>query len=312
MQQFDVALFEALNDEYAEKPLVPAPRPLTGVGLAEQGRRRLVGIEKHLSLYGKRVLEIGCGRGHTSRVLVDDYGCDVVAVDIRAHDDWNKLADLGLTFHRRDLTEAENSDLGKFDVVLSFVVLEHVLHPYGMLKAIEPLLASGGKTYLSANLYRGPRASHRYREVFFPWPHLLFTDEVFAQFYQRRDGNRATPKTAAWVNKMTAAQYRTYFDLIGFAQHNVWLSAPLFDEDLYHRFHDLLGRYPRFDLSHDFIYAVLGPSSDREESESTLGMQARLMEAEARLARTKRELAEVRARMSVMAEAKNEAGTLRP
>ena len=38
-------------------------------------------------------------------------------------------------------------------------------------------MAFGGLAWIKAN--RGPKASHRYRWVNFPWPHLLFTDEVF-------------------------------------------------------------------------------------------------------------------------------------
>ena len=37
-----------------------------------------------------------------------------------------------------------------------------------------------------------PTASHRYREVFFPWPHLLFADEVFEEFLPGTQGRPST------------------------------------------------------------------------------------------------------------------------
>jgi hypothetical protein len=123
-----------------------------------------------------------------------------------------------------------------------------------MLSAMYERLRPGGVAYLAANLYRGPKASHRYREVFFPWPHLLFDTEVWLDFY-RTEHNRE--ETFAWVNKLTYSQYRNYFDLIGFYSKKVWLTTSTFDQEFYARFESTLSAYPVFDLSHDFVYAVL-------------------------------------------------------
>ena len=108
--------------------------------------------------------------------------------------------------------------------------------------------------YLNANLYRGPSASHRYREVFFPWPHLLFTDEVFEEFYQVMHNRAAYP---AWVNKLVAAEYEAYFRHLGFAIESIGFTLRSIDEPFYARFEEKLGRYPRFDLERDFIVAVV-------------------------------------------------------
>jgi hypothetical protein len=123
-----------------------------------------------------------------------------------------------------------------------------------MLKAMFERLRPGGVAYLAANLYRGPKASHCYRQVYFPWPHLLFGDDVWRAFYRKAHDR---DETFSWVNKLTYAQYLTYFDMLGFRQKTVWLTPSTFDADFYARFEDVLSRYPRFDLSHDFVYAVL-------------------------------------------------------
>ena len=83
---------------------------------------------------------------------------------------------------------------------------------------------------------------------------MLFGDDVWREFYRKvhdRD------ETFSWVNKLTYAQYLMYFDTLGFRQRKVWLTESTFDAPFYERFEDVLSRYPRFDLSHDFVHAVL-------------------------------------------------------
>jgi hypothetical protein len=42
----------------------------------------------------------------------------------------------------------------------------------------------------------------------------------------------------------------------------VRVSDPIFDEDLYTRFEEVLGAYPKWDLSHDVIFAILVRPND--------------------------------------------------
>ena len=145
-------------------------------------------------------------------------------------------------------------NLGRFDFVYSNAVFEHVHHPYSMLRKAFELLRPGGRMYLSANLYRGPKASHRYREVFFPWPHLLFSDDVIAEYYVSigRQANRAS-----WVNQLSIADYYDYFRLIGFELEGATFTKTPIDEAFYARFADRLERVPRYDLERDFLIATL-------------------------------------------------------
>jgi 2-polyprenyl-3-methyl-5-hydroxy-6-metoxy-1,4-benzoquinol methylase len=252
--RFDLDLFLELNAEYANKRLVPRPRGMAHSELIDQAARRASSISKRVDLEGRRVLEIGSGRGHLGQQLVDRFNAEYVGVDVVEYQDWAATTRPGVDLLRRDISAEDSDDLGQFDVIVSLAVLEHVVHPHSMLNAMFERLQPGGVAYLAANLYRGPKASHRYRQVYFPWPHLLFGDEVWREFYRKvhdRD------ETFSWVNKLTYAQYLTYFDRLGFRQRKVWLTPSTFDADFYMRFEDVLSRYPRFDLSHDFVYAVL-------------------------------------------------------
>lgn len=249
MPQYDLDLFLRLNAEWKDRPLVARPRTANDPSeMMQQSRTRASQVVKHLSLEGKRVLEVGCGRGYFVRLLTDEYKCEAIGLDVNRYDEWG---------HDSRFTEGDISDppdLGSFDVIVSHAVWEHVRHPYTALVNQRNLLAANGAVYLYANLYRGAKASHRYREVFFPWPHLLFTDEVFEAFYKSLGRESAR---AAWVNYLTFSQYVDHFRRVGYGIQRVWASSAWWDEQFYQQHWDLLGRYPQWDLKHDFIHAVL-------------------------------------------------------
>lgn len=252
---FDLQLFLALNEEYRERPLVPAPRRVDHApDLLSQARRRVAVLEKRFDLAGRRVLEVGCGRGETALVLARELGCEVVAVDIQEYPEWDQRKGDGLSFRTVDIALDDPGVLGTFERAYSFAVWEHMRHPLASLESLFTLLEPGGLAYIYANLFRGPRASHRYREVFFPWPHLLFTDEVFREFYRYRN---LPPRGPAWINRLTAAEYRLHFQEVGFLTRDLRYSVTPLDRPFYERFEDVLGRYPFTDLERDFIHAVL-------------------------------------------------------
>ena len=251
--RYDLDLFKALNDEYKDKRIVPAPRKMDPESLEAEARRRAQQLDNRLGgIRGARVLEVGAGRGQLCGVLAEELDCDVTGIDVVEYETWDD-ARKGVRLLRADVA-GDVSELGRFDFIYSYSVWEHIEHPYAALVNARELLVPGGRMFLQAQLYRGPKASHRYRQVFFPWPHLLFDDEVFEAFYRSigRD-----PMRAAWVNKLTYAHYLMYFDLAGYEQQRVRVSDPIFDDDFYARFEEVLGAYPRWDLSRDVIFATL-------------------------------------------------------
>lgn len=254
-RKYDLELFLALNDEYKDRPVVPKPPQYDRRSRRERAEARANQIHQRFGARNKRILEIGCGSGDVLRALADLYGSELVGLDINENPSWTEAPlPPNLALHRLDVTRAPFDHLGRFDLIVSYAVWEHVEHPYAGLRAVKSLLAPGGTMYMIANLYRGPRASHRYAEVYFPWPHLLFEDEVFEAYYRsiRRGAVRA-----AWVNKLTAAQYLLYFDLLDLTPARVRYDITPIDEPFYERFLDRLGRYPRFDLERDFIHVEL-------------------------------------------------------
>ena len=314
-QSFDLDLFLELNEEYKDKPIVPRPRRTGKVDLEEAAKRRAANVHKLLNVRDKRVLEIGCGRGAFSYVLARDYACDVVGVDI-AETEWSDYKSVpNLDLRVLDVSADDHEDIGQFDLIYSSAVWEHITHPHAALQGVKRLLRNDGHFFLSANLYRGPQASHRYREVFFPWPHLLFTDDVFEAFYLHA-GRK--PNRPAWVNKLTYSGYRHYFEILGFEVQREWFSCSPFDEDLYSRFEDVLSRYPKTDLERDFLNAILVQGSllesergsvtstrsqigrleseveVREERKTVLGLELEIEAANERVGKVERQLREER------------------
>jgi SAM-dependent methyltransferase len=247
--KYDLDRFRNLNEEWANKPIAPQPREHKDPNaLTSQARKRLDQLTKVVDVRGKRVLEIGCGRGHLSRLLADEYDCQAEGIDVVKYDEWEGDP----RFHHGDIADPPKG-LGIYDVIVSFVVWEHVQHPYTALVNQRELLADDGIAYVYANLHRGPLASHRYRDVYFPWPHLLFSDDVFAEFY----ASQGIDRSCAWVNRHSWADYQAMFDRIGYGVQATWLSAPKWFPEFFEDHESVLGRYPTFDLKHDFFHAVL-------------------------------------------------------
>ncbi len=252
--RYDVELFERLNAEYAERPLVPAPRRYDHEAMIESALGRLRGVHRAIDLANRKVLEVGCGGGYELWYAAHALGADAWGVDVVERRSWPALAGDRVHLQVADLATRNPFAPDTFDRAMSFTVWEHVLHPYRMLAETHRVLRPGGLFWLKANLHRGPQASHLYRHITFPFPHLLFSDDVISDALARRgvevDGS-------AWVNRLTWAHYEDYFREIGFRILALRFRETPLDEEFYQRFHDVLGRYPRWELSKDFFEVVL-------------------------------------------------------
>jgi SAM-dependent methyltransferase len=252
--KFDIDLFEALNEEYAAKRIVAQPQGLDTDSRAERARRRLLSVHDAVGLANNRVLEFGCGAGFEVWFLAHHLGADAYGVDVIERAAWEPLRDDRTHLVCADITEKNPFEENFFDRIISFSVFEHVGHPFRALGELHTILKPGGLAYISANLYRSSVASHLYRDIFFPYPHLLFSDDVFKEFYRRRG---LKERGASWVNKLTWLQYERYIAMAGFRMKMLRFSEREIDEEFYRRFEDVLGRYPRWDLTKDFFTVVL-------------------------------------------------------
>jgi ubiquinone/menaquinone biosynthesis C-methylase UbiE len=252
--RFDIDLFEQLNKEYEAKPLVPKPLQYDADSIFQRSRKRLLELHNLMDLSGKRVLEIGCGAGYEVWLLANHFDSEAWGIDVSERRAWASLSTDRTRYVEGDIALAPELASEYFDRIISTTVWEHIANPFSALQETYRVLKPGGLAWIRGNLYRSALASHMYREITFPFPHLLFSDEVFREFYRRR-GEPERP--SAWVNRLTWSQYERYFELIGFDVRMANFEERPLDEEFYRRFESALGRYPRFDLTKDFFTVIL-------------------------------------------------------
>ena len=89
----DLALLEALNEEYRSKPLVPEPQAFDQDSREDRARRRILDVHRAIDLADKRTLELGCGAGFEVWYLSHHLGADAWGVDVSERRAWTALAD---------------------------------------------------------------------------------------------------------------------------------------------------------------------------------------------------------------------------
>lgn len=281
-RRYDLDLFERLNEEYRTRPIVAAPPRRDAEGRMKRARFKLSQIAADVAVKDKRVLDLGCAEGQLTRQLRKrGRAKEAIGVDVFEAPTWEKFSRPKVSFHRLDLARENPFGAGSIDLVVSNSVLEHVERPLQMLETIATLLKTGGEAWLTFNLYRGPKASHRYREVFFPWPHLLFEPAVCAEYYRKHHG---VDQTFAWVNRLTALEYLEAFASLGLHVVKLRRDTTPIDLDFYERFVDKLGGFPALDLETDFLWLVLKKRRWRPRRVAKLGYVERQRELDALLA----------------------------
>lgn len=258
VRKYDIHFLEQLNEEYRSKPTLSTFIQYDPESQFEIADKRLHRLSELVDLKEKKVLEVGCGRGYLSKSLVDQYGCSVVGIDISEHVEWQTLRNSpNLDYLVLDLSERNPFAEERFDLIVSFVAWEHMMHPFTMLKECCRVLKPEGKIYICANLYRSPRASHLYRDIYFPFPHLLFPEEVIAEFCLKHGVSKHWFDEYYYRNKLTYSQYKEYFELLNLGIGYEQLRKTKLDMDFYERFRDKLEKYPRSDLELDFFEVLL-------------------------------------------------------
>lgn len=253
-ERFDVDLVDALNAEYASKRIAKTAPSFVTEDRIDVARKRMGWVQQRVDLRGKTTLEIGCHNGYEAWMLAHNAGCDAYGIDVQARRTWDALRGDRVHFECADMAVENPFPDNMFDVAYSFQVWEHVVHPHALLQATYNSLKPGGIAWVRANLFHGVKASHRYRDLYFPWPHLLFSEDVLKDWDVKHGRKPAGP---AWVNRLSWDNYERSIHEIGFDLHSVIFTKSEWDEPFFRRYEDILGRYPRRDLERDYFLAIL-------------------------------------------------------
>jgi methionine biosynthesis protein MetW len=101
------------------------------------------GMIANLLPQNKRVLDVGCGTGSMSKLLVDLRGVQLVGIEPDL-DRVRKAQARGLDVRHGILDDATAKDLGQFDAVVFADVLEHLPDPWTVLNLAQRVLAPDG------------------------------------------------------------------------------------------------------------------------------------------------------------------------
>lgn len=258
--KYNMKLFKQLNKEYENKKVLENFPQYDDAYQLSQADRRIDSLIEKMDFNGKRVLEIGCGGGYTIYRIAQRFDCEAVGIDIYHSPVWDRNTQPNLSYQCVDLGEENPFAEEEFDYIISYVAWEHMKHPFEVLQQATKLLKrveDGGKFFLSANLYRSAIASHLYRTIYFPWPHLLFEDEIVIEYALKNGTEKWFVDAFYHLNKLTYAQYKEYFNTLNLDIESEYKTIRRIDYDFYNRFEDKLGYYPISDLELDFFGVYL-------------------------------------------------------
>lgn len=220
----------------------------------ERAKARALELDRVCGIRGMHVLEVGCGMGDLSRVLVQDFGCTVVANDMMPHKEWAEHEGVpNLTFSQGDISSSMlGFEENTFDRIISYVAWEHITHPWSALETCQKLLKPDGKKYLYAWLYGSTHASHLYSITDDPWPHLTYSANEAKERYKF-----TTLPWYYWCNRLSYQHYLHHFRKLGFfiTYEIVMKSDAQLPEDPQQR--QVLELYPNWDLMTDAFKVVL-------------------------------------------------------
>jgi 2-polyprenyl-6-hydroxyphenyl methylase/3-demethylubiquinone-9 3-methyltransferase len=122
---------------------------------------RLDWIDRHASLAGKKVLDVGCGGGILAEAMAR-RGAQVTGIDLS--EKGLRVAELHLLesglqidYEKATVEEYAAQHGSKFDVVTCMELLEHVPEPAGMVAACARLARPDGKVFFST-INRNPKS----------------------------------------------------------------------------------------------------------------------------------------------------------
>lgn len=131
-----------------------------------------------LNLDDKKILDFGCGEGHSSYLLAALSNAKIVVGFDREpiNDQFEALENLTFTQKVEQI-----KDSGPFDYILAHDVLDHCENPEEIISLIKELKAENGEIFVRCHPWTSRHATHLYQEINKAYIHLIFTEDELYQ-----------------------------------------------------------------------------------------------------------------------------------
>ena len=122
---------------------------------------RLAWIQEHVSISGKKVLDVGCGGGILAESMAvagaQAKGIDLSEKALKVADLHSLESGVQVRYEYISAEDLAKKEAGQYDVVTCMEMLEHVPDPLSIIKSCAALVKPGGKVFFST-LNRNPKS----------------------------------------------------------------------------------------------------------------------------------------------------------
>jgi 2-polyprenyl-6-hydroxyphenyl methylase/3-demethylubiquinone-9 3-methyltransferase len=122
---------------------------------------RLGWIQEHVSIAGKKVLDVGCGGGILAESMAvagaQAKGIDLSEKALKVADLHSLETGVKVEYEYISAENLAQKEAGQYDVVTCMEMLEHVPDPLSIIKSCTALVKPGGKVFFST-LNRNPKS----------------------------------------------------------------------------------------------------------------------------------------------------------
>ena len=122
---------------------------------------RLAWIQEHVSISGKKVLDVGCGGGILAESMAvagaQAKGIDLSEKALKVADLHSLETGVQVQYEYISAEDLAKKEAGQYDVVTCMEMLEHVPDPLSIIKSCATLVKPGGKVFFST-LNRNPKS----------------------------------------------------------------------------------------------------------------------------------------------------------
>jgi 2-polyprenyl-6-hydroxyphenyl methylase/3-demethylubiquinone-9 3-methyltransferase len=122
---------------------------------------RLAWIQEHVSISGKKVLDVGCGGGILAESMAvagaQAKGIDLSEKALKVADLHSLESGVQVQYEYISAEDLAKKEAGQYDVVTCMEMLEHVPDPLSIIKSCATLVKPGGRVFFST-LNRNPKS----------------------------------------------------------------------------------------------------------------------------------------------------------